>query len=109
MTTKEILIAARAKIADEKNWTQGELARDAKGDPCKPLSPEAVCWCTDGALRFAQGEDNLYARSYGPIGALMEALSLEKDPSTTIPWRYNDSHTHAEVLAIFDRAIAAQS
>jgi hypothetical protein len=37
MTTKDYLIAARAKIADENNWTQGALARDSNGDD-KPSS-----------------------------------------------------------------------
>ena len=32
-------------------WTQGELARDALGRKVPPWSPEAKCWCLEGALR----------------------------------------------------------
>jgi hypothetical protein len=37
MTTKDYLIAARAKIADESNWAAYALARDAEGTD-KPSS-----------------------------------------------------------------------
>jgi hypothetical protein len=98
MTTLEILKAARAKIADKKNWTQGELGRDANGNPVTDaslLASQAVCFCASGALFLA--------------GASEDGIDvwhvLSRSMGCFVP-KFNDSHTHAEVLAAFDKAIA---
>lgn len=45
---RDFLLEVRHLI--EKGWCQYELAEDAYGRPCHPLSDEAVCYCLDGAL-----------------------------------------------------------
>jgi hypothetical protein len=55
MNTKEVLIAARALIADREHWTQREHARRSDGEPCSALSPKAFAFCFDGALGRAAG------------------------------------------------------
>jgi len=41
----------REVFKDEFNWTQGALARDqANGNSVDPKSPEAQCFCLEGAL-----------------------------------------------------------
>lgn len=101
MTVKEVLIAARAKIADPANWTQGESAKDANDRFCLPKSTLARCWCSIGALA-AVIEDGSASEYFWKAD---DALARVMGTSTH---RYNDTHTHAEVLAKFDEAIAAQ-
>jgi len=53
MTTNpvyELLICARAKIADPAHWTREVEARDDLGVPCAPTYVYAKQWCALGAL-----------------------------------------------------------
>ncbi len=93
-TTLEILKAARELISDPVHWTQGWQARNFQGIGVPAKSGEAVCWCILGALHKTS-EQALEAR---------EALRL------FLPYGYgldefNDRHSHAEVLELFDKAI----
>jgi hypothetical protein len=97
MNTLEILTAARAKIADEKNWCQGGYAKDEGGNSTSSYSTSACKWCSIGALKSVSGES--YA---GYNNALDCLVGIIQSP---IP-NYNDTHTHAEVLAAWDKAIA---
>lgn len=98
MTPLETLKAARQLISDPAKWTQGELARDADGKQVPPLDDNATCWCSIGALRKAAGFGDIYK---GPFGALYFKVPTKGSVSD-----FNDTHTHAEVLALFDAAIA---
>lgn len=100
MTVKEVLIAARAKIADPANWTQHDYARRKCGYAVNPTSTYAECWCAIGALAAVIG-DTVRAEKSVPYFELRDAMGLDIDD-------FNDTHTHAEVLAKFDEAIAAQ-
>jgi hypothetical protein len=93
----EKLIAARALIADPKNWTQDVMASRADQMECEPRDPDAVCWCSLGAIsKVTEGLEEFWrARD-----ALRQFVS--DSPSVS---EFNDTHTHAEVLAVFDRAI----
>lgn len=94
----QTLIDGRALIATPESWTQGVAARDVNGVPIDPLSEGAVCFCTSGALQAVtpytipaaqflwKALDAIMGQPWGPIG-------------------YNDTHTHAEVLAVWDKAI----
>jgi hypothetical protein len=96
VTTLEILRAARAKIADPKRWTQKAFARNAFDDYTHVRSPDATCWCAQGALKSVDG----------PLDALCAAatcLSGAVSARSIIDW--NDHSTHADVLAGFDAAI----
>lgn len=104
MSTKELLIAARAKIADPKNWTQRAYARDAKSESVSSLDADAVCWCAAGAVRWAGGD------SYGGSllsdrawGELLQTAHFHEDSASM--FAFNDTHTNAEVLALFDKTI----
>lgn len=101
MDTVQILKEARALIADEKNWTQDSFARNSAGETTEPADDEAVCYCAIGALAKVarlSPECNLPAENLVEEEALM--LGWINVPE------FNDNHTHAEVLALFDRAIA---
>jgi len=61
------------KAADlcAKGWTQGVMARDAKGKEVPASSPDAVCWCADGAMLAASGDGGIYrdGHTYRPARA----------------------------------------
>lgn len=96
--TLATLREARELISLPEHWTQGHSARDETGSFCSPRSSRARCWCAMGALeRCGQ---------FRP-GVLWSARDLLRVLIDTCVSAYNDHHTHAEVLALFDRAIAA--
>jgi hypothetical protein len=107
-TAHQVLKAARALIADPKHWTQGELARDADGNPEDEYQPEAVCFCSVGALMRAArvvGDDLNEAR----FGAFTQVGNITLDLRGLTIVEFNDAEdtTHADVLAVFDKAIEA--
>jgi hypothetical protein len=102
VTTLDVLQAARNLISDPAHWTQGYWARTADGDLVQPEHPMAVCWCVAGAVNKVGLLDKK--------AIWMAIIALETILDVT-PWKrllfdYNDEHTHAEVLALLDRAIA---
>lgn len=101
LSTIEILTRAKALIQDPKNWTQGEYARSAEGIPIGERHPRATCFCSMGAIRRVTGSSsNLF---YKNLDALRAVEVVTCEPLS----EYNDSHTHAEVIAKFNEAIAA--
>jgi hypothetical protein len=98
MTPLETLKAARQLISDPAKWTQGAQSRDKLGHPYAFDTDKAVCWCALGAIERVAGrysserfEASTKLRSISPKGLVID---------------FNDTHTHAEVLALFDAAIA---
>lgn len=93
-SVKENLIAAKALIDTPEKWLKGKLA-NADG-----------CFCAAGALKYAAG--------YG-AGEVWDSPEYRAvrggipDTKQEIP-SFNDrpSTTHADIMALFDRAIAAQ-
>ena len=107
MTPTEHLIAARALIARPENWTKHTAARDSHGQVVYSDNPRAVCWCTIGALaKTAKGRDPLAANDLIFL-QIRENPDIEEDSIDG----YNDAPetTHANILALFDKAIAAAS
>ncbi len=102
MSALDTLIAARARIATPERWTQGANARDLRGASIDSDAPDAACWCAGGAI-LAE------ARREYPSEALM-MLGKSIRPFCQSLVEFNDAfvRTHAEVLAAFDHAIAAE-
>jgi hypothetical protein len=94
MKTAKRLRQARALVADRRCWTRGQYARYRDGHPCSSRSPRAARFCLCGAV-------GRVAESYSQFRALWSAVS-EVGGSTA----FNDTHSHAEVLALLDAAIA---
>jgi len=94
MKTKEILQKARDLISKPENWTQQQYAANKSGRTVDENDPAACKWCITGAL-IKVGDDKVKAWNY-----LHKFLGI-------FPANFNDSHTHAEVLATFDAAIAS--
>lgn len=102
MNVNELLRAARARIAKAEHWTQGDFAKTAHGNAIGPTEGPAVCWCAAGALEAeyamaGPGSDKLFYDA-------AEALEAEMDDHI---YSFNDTRSHADVLAAFDRAIEA--
>jgi hypothetical protein len=101
----EILRAARERISDPESWTRGCEARTISGEGLNlGFEPGAVRWCMSGAVEAELGRaitcwPLLEADEFGRL--LNEGTGQEQDGVGV----WNDNHTHAEVLAAFDRAI----
>jgi hypothetical protein len=104
---KDQLEAVYKLIEKPENWTQEYYARDSAGQPvcdedgdeieseCSALSAAATCWCIWGAAYkcgIIKRNDSDF------VAALGFTDSCE-------PHTFNDSHTHAEVLALLKSAI----
>lgn len=90
------LRSVRELIGVPERWTQGVAARDSEGASVDPKCGSATCWCVFGAVQRRAWE---YGRRY-EIAAAIERGGLTP--------RENDRLTHAEVLALLDKAIAAE-
>jgi hypothetical protein len=101
MTTAEVLQKARDLIADESRWTHGYYARDEQGFDVEPNEPSATCWCALGAVYHVLDTTEDEALD-GP--AAIKALYLDE----RVPVEINDVDGHEAVLALYDRAIAAE-
>lgn len=98
MNTREILVAARELISVPERWTQGSLAESRLGRPIGPSTPGAVCWCALGAVQKVADDLNM------PFGGAVSHLNKAGPINLGL---FNDTHTHPEVVALFDRAIAS--
>jgi len=109
MTTtiqKQVLIKARALIADPDHWTRSVLARNAEGHSVHWCDPSATRWCAVGAI---------YRTAYELVGNEKEATRLGEEVARRVApiWfcrslmTINDIRGHASVLAKFDRALAS--
>jgi hypothetical protein len=116
---KQILIEAKALIADPVNWCQGDFAQDSQGYGVNALSERAMCRCSLGAVGCAAGisPDN-YSEKLKPIIDSLDVAAaelvkrdkkLDWDPSIV---ELNDGeesvtgmNPHQAVMAAFDLAI----
>ena len=102
-STLEILIGARARIADPAHWIRFWFAANAQRAQVSVLSRNACSFCAKGAIINTVGTDAFSE----PVNIAENTLTkwlLTKGHGPYIGM-YNDSHTHAGVLAMFDGAI----
>ena len=97
METKEVLQKAKKLILDPENWTQGVSARDKDDKSASPNSKAAISWCALGAIAAV---DNSAVSHRGAYRKLLDVSGVGYIGS------FNDSHSHEEVLDLFDRAIS---
>lgn len=99
--TLDVLVRARALIAEPKHWCRYTYGRTLFWIPVSEHSLFATRWCATGAIRRAACAVGASARvgriKWGIESRLMNGAKLE---------RFNDSRTHADVLELFDRRIA---
>lgn len=94
MTVKENLIAARALIDTPEKWHKGSMQYNG-------------CFCAMGAIGEALRETG-YREWIRQSKEFKMVDRLVPDPFRDLPL-YNDysGTTHADIMALFDRAIAA--
>jgi hypothetical protein len=102
MTTVEILEKARELISDRNRWAKGHFAKTKEGRNCNTLSEEAFSFCSLGALCKIIDIHVMSVTGKEATETLRRSL-----PSGTDIAGFNDTHRHSEVIALFDRAIAA--
>lgn len=107
MKLSQILINAKALIANEENWTQRHYHETIN---------DKQCHCALGAVSIAMNlpySSQVIGTDAAKILQEVESVWLidkcgQKDdgtPQATFA-QYNDNHSHSEVLASFDKAIA---
>jgi hypothetical protein len=98
----DALRAARAKIENRKNWTQHWYVRNGYGKRLDVNSdyrnPKAAKWCATGALH-AVCEGVIAEKAYKVLRSFTRHPDVEA-------WNDYAGRTHAEVMELFDRAIA---
>ena len=102
MSAYETLTAARSLIANPESWTQGVYARDEKGKQTGVWDANAVCLCSIGAIAKA-ANSHLANPIPHPVKSVLEKCGIKNCIDLV---SFNDSHTHEQVIALFDRAIA---
>ena len=100
LSTADILNRAADLIAPDGAWTQGALARTRNGYAIGPEEDDAVCWCVQGALYRAGGE-NVWAAGDAHI-ALKASLG-----SSVSGWNDAPERTPAEAVAALRAAALA--
>jgi hypothetical protein len=106
-TTLDVLVAARALIAKRENWCR--FARNDNGAYC---ALGAIDMAAYGGPVLGPDDNNIIA----PLADAARAMGFHYDESNCgindgNAWliaNFNNSKSHPEVLAMFDRAIAAE-
>lgn len=99
MTTLQLLLKARALIADPAHWCQGSAAQTGDGFKCDFDAPYAARWCALGAIAKVCREQR---KDWSPLAQVL-TQTIGAGGTTLISM--NDNRTHQDVLALFDGAI----
>jgi hypothetical protein len=104
-TPADVLRAARALIAEPERWTRGVFARDAKGQSIPLFDKRAERFCVLGACRNIA--DPLPEYILGDEAELaLDEVCAELHGKTIPAFNDDPQTTHADVLALYDAAIA---
>lgn len=100
MKESERLRAAKALIDTPEKWMQGEY-HDLPGDV-----KNSRCFCALGAIRRVHADlgEGTYGNSSKANFYLEDALEAMDADEADVP-SFNDTHTHEEVMQMFDKAI----
>lgn len=105
-STADILRAAKAHISEPENWFQGEYFKGSL------IDPDTSCACALGAVRVANWSahaiHSVFVDIHDDTPAAHTLHSVLPDGFFTVN-DFNDdpNTTHADIMALFDRAIAA--
>jgi hypothetical protein len=103
-TTREVLIQARALIADRRRWTRDVTARDRHHRPISASDPSARRWCPIGAvLHVAEQHGTPFVEAFRLLeAASLELYSVHVSAVNDLPGPFG----HRAALGAFDLAIA---
>ena len=105
MNAVEVLEQAKALIINPKNWLQGTSAIDQQGNNVTPKDKTAICWCALGAIGAVCGTERPRGVGRKTVRLLDKASGVSSPNLNRDSAYYNDTHSHDEVMAMFDRAI----
>lgn len=98
MKTSEFLRNAKTLIDSPEKWCTLDCAQDTHRLGTSPADPNAVCFCSLGALaRASLGSMEYYSKGHDTLQSVL---------SPNLISHFNDTHTHAEVMLAWDKAIA---
>lgn len=103
MTVKDHLAAARARIA--QGWCQGVPARSAQGAETDADADDAVSWCIYGAL--AKADCDVGGQHHEHSANIIRHAVQRHGTMFVSQWNDNPARTQADVLKLFDDAIAS--
>lgn len=107
MKVSDALKAIRAKIEKPENWTQHVPVRDRDGNALNMTNdPRAACWCWIGAHWACGRADPAHMAITHKVENFINEFVDAQERDTGIMIRFNDTHTHDEVIAMTDKAIA---
>lgn len=101
-TVKENLIAAKALIDTPEKWGRGDYEN------------EAGCLCAYGAIMKAkygfvlEYDDGPFSEDHALMHALPPLSGVKFDLADVSAFNDHPDTTHADIMALFDRAIAAE-
>jgi hypothetical protein len=109
MNAHQILITARDYIVEPHRWAKGYFAQNLLGKACDPRIPAAVCWSAGGAvIRASMRRQRDVWTFWGHLPRCRAAedatRALTRAAGMDIE-QFNDARDHAEIVAVFDRAI----
>lgn len=97
----QTLTEAKALISSTENWITRDYASDRQyGLSFSIQDPDATCFCALGAATRATGQTDIFNEA-------TKALHAELPEGHTMVSLFNDDEdtTHADIMALFDRAI----
>lgn len=106
-TYKQVLLEARALIADPDHWTQHAFARREDGEACKPTDPRACRRCLLGAVAFASNVHGIISPKLLEFFDQLREYCYPSDgsPSFKNTTQLNDYLSHDKVLEFLDFAL----
>lgn len=118
ITVLTLLERTRTRLAKAEYWTQGAFARDKDGNAVEwrhVENEDAVAWDLRGAVHaeylwagMAIKDKFRYAVESLEAQDVLRFIALGHNNPIGSDWMraYNDKHTHQEILALLDKAIA---
>lgn len=98
----DILSGALKRLSRKGGWTRLTMAKTADGTSTLSYAPDAVCWCSAGAINAATPLTEIATDVRGRARSLLAAAAGLHGPSYITLW--NDHSKKSEILAAFRRA-----
>lgn len=93
----DILRAAKERIGTPERWCKGHGSANGYADPSVPTCAEGAIYCV---------AKQAFVLAYSAWNAFQDCNGLAM--CSGVDWNDAPERTHAEVMAAFDRAIAAE-
>lgn len=105
MTADELVVTIDridALLDSPERWTQDVGARNAAGEKCDPLSPDAVSWCLIGAAWCATWDTEKYPVVMSTFNQALDKIGVQYETIS----EYNDRATFTEIKRVIADARA---